>query len=675
MTKKSKILIIASLLLSSLLVFNWACKKDDENIEPEEFLTTENSNLKTFEIANLNFTGILSEQTYTGKFGDKDIKINKNDSTLSFLVPDISTGQYNLLVNINEIDYSVSFNITQQEQVTNPEQYLTNLNTEVISLIDNTLEFTQEMLANGQISQADANADLAYWNEKKNKILDNFGKLTESEKQEFANFYVANKYWIDELRNNTSASYYKGSDNCKTIYSNYEVAIKNNKPFEAAYLGLKYKFCKTDTYQSVTKNTNKASAGFKYFNIFSSMRDYYEDIVGSIMDRLSKEYDTSNDEAVGEEIEDVETESNKKSNKSILEFDNDVAQNVYANIRYRAVNQSDINSGNSFARFASIFNDFIEAYNEYSSLISDALVYKPQFSNNTAVIAFNRFMTISNISNSNVSVKKSEIVDDKWQVTFTTEADDDQDFNFDILYDDGKIQLSKTVSATLEVFNCYCLRCISGYGQVGHHGETLDEPIVYKVEDYDGNPCENVTIYFSVEEGSTSATELTTGADGLVSVMWSMGNGVNDTQTLEASAYKSDGITHLQNSPYTISAHPGDPPVIEIINVGVCNNEDTYYDVEITFSYYDPNGSPLDNWGGSNTYIQGSVYTYDYPTLISGTTSDGVFKFTSYNKPCCCSNYVYGTEENIWVGNSFDWGDDYWTSIPSNVVTFVLHEN
>ena len=111
------------------------------------------------------------------------------------------------------------------------------------------------------------------------------------------------------------------------------------------------------------------------------MASVFSIVFTSSGDKLSKELSAMTGEVVIEDIEDL--------NKTTLSFINDSAQAFSVNIKYRAINQSDINSNNPFSYFANIFNNFISGYNSFLSLFGITPPFHPSFSNSTKTIAFN----------------------------------------------------------------------------------------------------------------------------------------------------------------------------------------------------------------------------------------------------------------------------------------------
>jgi hypothetical protein len=100
----------------------------------------------------------------------------------------------------------------------------------------------------------------------------------------------------------------------------------------------------------------------------------------------------------------------------------------------------------------------------------------------------------------------------------------------------------------------YSIAIYSGNNQTGPFGQPLYYPIRVIVKDIAGNPFPGVTVNFTANNGgSVSQAHVTTGADGIAGVWWTLGN-TERSQTVTVTAFKADNVTPLQGSPLTFSA-------------------------------------------------------------------------------------------------------------------------
>lgn len=109
-----------------------------------------------------------------------------------------------------------------------------------------------------------------------------------------------------------------------------------------------------------------------------------------------------------------------------------------------------------------------------------------------------------------------------------------------------------SVNATATSLLAERLYLMEGEDQTGKVGIVLLDPIVVKVFG-SGTFLPGETVYFEVAEGSVSPASAVTDEDGLASTIWTLGPTVG-IQTLTVTAFKADGITHLEDSPLLINA-------------------------------------------------------------------------------------------------------------------------
>src|SRR5690606_12434708 len=115
-----KVLIIT--LALALITFN-SCKNEDENFVPKKDVVAQKRNVRTYEIVNIIAHENLACK-YSGTFGSVAVELLKtSDSTLTFYVPDVATGEAQLKFDLATID----FNVTKTQEI-NSDQLITNFN-------------------------------------------------------------------------------------------------------------------------------------------------------------------------------------------------------------------------------------------------------------------------------------------------------------------------------------------------------------------------------------------------------------------------------------------------------------------------------------------------------------------------------------------------------------------
>lgn len=116
---------------------------------------------------------------------------------------------------------------------------------------------------------------------------------------------------------------------------------------------------------------------------------------------------------------------------------------------------------------------------------------------------------------------------------------------------DGSTTTPKTASS---------VAVLSGSAQTATVGTALAAPVVLQVKDQTGNALPNVTVTLAVgtASGSVSATQMTTDANGQVSITWTLGT-VAGTDTLIAQ------VASLAALDVTASATPDAPASITVV--------------------------------------------------------------------------------------------------------------
>ncbi len=214
----------------------------------------------------------------------------------------------------------------------------------------------------------------------------------------------------------------------------------------------------------------------------------------------------------------------------------------------------------------------------------------------------------------------------------------------------------------------------------GATGATITglEPGIYVVTATDANGCTaiasvmiedncaNSDLAVSATANGSSATAMATGGVPPYTYSWSNGaTGANVSglspgiyTVTVADAYGCTASASVEIEPVNPCDNAPAPIITLIESSCTYGDGSPSYFLNTTFSYYDPEGRPLqDSW----IPVDGTAYAYDYPTLISGTPDNGVYKTFSYGQICCCENEV----ATIFVRNT--------CGIESNVLTIDLN--
>ena len=125
---------------------------------------------------------------------------------------------------------------------------------------------------------------------------------------------------------------------------------------------------------------------------------------------------------------------------------------LHARITFRSIGEADAKGG-PFAGFAALFNEQISLFDAFAGQLKEELVWRPGYRNITEIVSLNHFLSIDpvSISNDKVMLLNTQRDGDRWEAAFATDEKQTQQFSFDLVYNDGRVKLRKTVSAEVVV--------------------------------------------------------------------------------------------------------------------------------------------------------------------------------------------------------------------------------
>ena len=166
------------LIIFILFIINNSCnKREDVDFGGNGNFIAEKLEVKTFEIVNL-ITYVNFEDRYLGKFGDKEVELIKtSDSTLTFYIPEVPSGDAVLSFDLGKWKFVVS-----QTEAPSPTTFTSSYTSSVNAQINQLSSATTE-------EQAEIEEFLQY----KKEVFDLFNSLSENDKRQTLLFYEANK--------------------------------------------------------------------------------------------------------------------------------------------------------------------------------------------------------------------------------------------------------------------------------------------------------------------------------------------------------------------------------------------------------------------------------------------------------------------------------------------------
>jgi hypothetical protein len=436
-------------------VFFYSCDTVNDifgnDAEPETgTLTAEKQSIVPGEVVAIDADFELESGKVTGYIDTEEISLDIVNNSIYFMAPDLFPGSYEINLTLNDIEYSVQINILSANEISDPAVYIENAQSLGTELVDISIELDMLMEESGIIDSVQVNENLLAIQNSLNKTNQVFSQMTMDEKAEFARIYSANEYWINEFQQIFVST--SKSSQCEYLLEQGNNAKNAGNVFEARDHFLKYKLCKIDYYANnrlvyylnkfnklideLSNDNNKSTVAVGIIPAAFAIAFVY-----FVWTRFEADLRAMNNNPLAEELVDQKL--------SVETYNNNQKTNYSKRVRFRAVDQNDINRQDLFGKFVGMIHDANEAIKKLLGIVSDADIEPVTLSNSSQTIDFNRNFVIQNISNSNVKLKSTAFVDDMWEVVFETSETEDQEFTYDLIYDDGQSNLTKTINANL----------------------------------------------------------------------------------------------------------------------------------------------------------------------------------------------------------------------------------
>lgn len=432
-------------ILILLTVFVFACSKDDSSVINNAVISTEKSNLKDAEIGFINVENFtLVKDSYNSNLGEISLKLYKvNDSTLTFVVPtNIASGKYELTTDFS--NNSLQFDISTEELTSSPVVIMSNFLGNYEEDIDNTIG----LFGNNNIPQELLTAKI-----KVKEAVSNFENLSEQDKVIAAKFIQNNsegfsefEETINEIINNKSGKSSKiinKINRCDTgcIFAQgvkilgSAALVKLSAPvgiITGLVIGIDVGLSYLTGKRSYLLSKLKLALG-KAFNIAYFAQNNLADVTFEKTDEFV-----------------TDLTNFKKSSSERVKFQNESPVSIKIKPYYRTLNIEDKDHPNgNVSTFVSLYSKFkITWDNKLASEFGEF----PTFNDNVEQKFANELsqFTIKITDNSeNVSVSDITGTVEDFKVTFTNNTDTEQDFSFDIIFNDDGIIAQKSIEANI----------------------------------------------------------------------------------------------------------------------------------------------------------------------------------------------------------------------------------
>lgn len=420
------------------------------------------------EVLTINYWQLPDADLYNGDFNGSPVAVRTIGGTLSFMVPNLSAGTYPFSVDIDGTAFQQDIEVVDPPQVTDPDQVIQAFADEGDIAFDSLQQYLDNRYGSAANYPAGIQQDMATWAQISVQAQQELSQMTAAEKEQLARLLAANQDWITAINEPLIGRSYsfKTAKDCQKIIQEGKDSLDNGATFAALGLGIAAYWCGVGLH--IDKKTDNSLS--KAATLWEATENQFAQItlinlIGRRIDQLSKEIDElGGSPSIADEILDVDG----KLQATELSYCNGERKRVFADIRFRAIRPEDAQLNTAIAPFANFYGQFITAYNDYVATMTEPLVWRPEYRNASRVEKFNRFLSVpkSSVPNDKVILLNTQIVNDIWEVIFATDEPEEQAFNYDIVYDDGHVRLSKTFSATVG-------ECTYAYGELGPGGGVI----------------------------------------------------------------------------------------------------------------------------------------------------------------------------------------------------------
>ena len=460
--KLKPVALVLGLVALTLTLLN--CGGTDDPIWTDDggesgYLTanTLKSTYKAYEVAGLSFSEEVSAGNYQGAVDSISVDFKAEDSLAWFMVPNLGEGIYDAWVAVDGDTVMFSFDVAASE-VTDADVEINNFINEQADLQKELDAYVDSLILDSMPGFEDALSDKQVWAQIAEAANTEIENLDEEGKMALAQLLDANKGIIEELDNMIIGSLpsFKRSTKkqCEALIAQGKKELKEGDKWaslgtrvSAYWCSVKYVASHKDA--KVTKKIwvlfDNAVLGPGMFAL-----NTITNFVGRKLDCLTKEIqETTNKMGIAALLEELEEAKKQK----VLNFRNGEPEALIAKIKFRSIGSDDRGTEGPIGGTADFFDELIGVYNKMVEVSEQPLVWRPGFEpKRYAVRKFNRFLSIdgASVSNSDIALINTQIRNDVWQAAFGNDGTEEEpEFTFELIYDDGEVQLKHTVNAKI----------------------------------------------------------------------------------------------------------------------------------------------------------------------------------------------------------------------------------
>lgn len=434
----------------------WGCKPEEplteEPATPSGTLTLQNGTYSQLELAQIDVSNVtLNATSYSGQIGSETVHVGTLVDQLFFVVPDISAGQYDINLTIEGHDYSVPITITETILPTDVNGYISTQRDVIFDITGVSDDLSS--VSNISNPTEDAN-NISTYTDVRNDFDAEVANLSAADQSLLAKYLKANESTFNSvLTINPKDSLNINRGGIGTYYNNLDsdvqdlIVVGSSAALTLGGIMVAYQACPVTVGWSCVAGLAATGVGIKLLLKYKAK-------VGNISDKTWTL---------------IETNLANFFNRSTLQKDETYGIQVQGN--RRTFYSEDAHSPNALVQSFWAVSDKGEdlwdglktVVNNIASIFSanytingvfphprHKTTYTSQWLNEKA-----DYLTVTNISNPNVTVASQSKVDGEIRIVFTTNATTDQTFGFDLVYDDGEYEHIETVwNLVLSVSPC-----------------------------------------------------------------------------------------------------------------------------------------------------------------------------------------------------------------------------
>lgn len=459
MKNTGTLFMYCTILVSTILLFSLtSCSKESETVKAEPVsLNPEKSQYAPYEIVTITSSeNLFTIKSFTAKINDIAVTIGSNENTASFVLPNLSNGNYDLSFTLNEKNYIVLITVASLSTVLSANEYFDEIKTSINqNITDLNLQITLlEQNSTSPNEYATLKNDLIKYTNLLNDYTNSYNNLSVIEKQEFAKTMAANKALIDEYNQlikdlNSSTTSLKTAQSVQDYEARVQISmaayIKNIIKTAALVGAMSYTGSFIATPNPWVSAGAVIATGFLFVE-YCILLDKTCTASVTLTNKAIKPFELIAQTSQNVFISDIATDSNNQA-------------------KYRSLIESDSNDSNN----GSTINTITEKYNSIKKLINDAFnglpsILRPSWRmpslkntyNSTTRSIFNKYISITNVNNPKVTLQQLNQADGSIKIKATTTETTDQIFTYDVNYMNSNFTngLKKTVNAKVLAVNC-----------------------------------------------------------------------------------------------------------------------------------------------------------------------------------------------------------------------------